>query len=174
VTEKTDIEICRRRLELVSVMLVALVLVALAVTYSLLAPDFIPSATGDSPDATIFISTLIVLYTVFLTVYGAVLPQLTDRKKGRDRWIWLMVGVTLGAVAFDLYRVENSLGDLYAATNHTFTSAKFDDAGYEFVHYWFLGNVLVIVILLITLAWPRRPIDTGTDPGPHQPRKPET
>jgi hypothetical protein len=34
----------------------------------------------------VFISTLIVIYTVFISVHGALLAQVTDAKRKREPW----------------------------------------------------------------------------------------
>ena len=115
------------------------------------------AGTDNPPNATTFISTLIVIYTVFLTVYGAILPQLvdTERKRGHP-WYWFMALLTLVAVGVDLYRIINSLDDLYRTTNLALTPDKIDDASYEFSRYWFLLNVVVLILLLFTLSIQRR------------------
>ena len=109
----------------------------------------------NNPDATVFISTLILIYTVFIAVYGAVIPLILARAN-RDVWKWLIL--TLIAIAFveDLRRIQNSLGDLYATTLKQLTIGKVQDANSEFIHIYFYGNVVVIVIaLLVVCAAPK-------------------
>ena len=113
--------------------------------------------TRANPDATVFISTLILIYTVFLTVYGVILPQLLEKK--RRLWIWLMFSGIVIAVMVDSYRILNSVGDLYLTTIDTFSAKQVDDASNEFV-WWFIGNVCVVAVLLIALPF----LPTENDP----------
>jgi hypothetical protein len=105
------------------------------------------STKGGNPDASVFISTLILIYTVFIAVYGALIPLVLTRAT-RDIWKWLAVGLIGTAFIFDLYRIQNSLGDLYATTLRRLTISKINDANSEFIHFYFYGNVVVIAIVL--------------------------
>jgi hypothetical protein len=111
---------------------------------------------GAGPDATTFISTLVALYAVFLSVYGVLLPLLLDREQRQDRWQRLAFVLIVLAVIADLYRIENSLGDLYQTTGRHLSSGRVDDAGYEFTHVWFVVNLAAILGAVIALALRRR------------------
>jgi hypothetical protein len=154
----------REKKEHILVCSIAVLLAAAGLVDWLVSHNRDSSTTGHNRDATAFISILIVIYTVFLTVYGTILPQLVDPKQARGQWIWFMIVLTVLAVGVDLWRVQNSLGDLFKTTNRTLTPGQLDDASFEFVRYWFYGNVVVIGLLLITLAWrPHRPVDERGD-----------
>ena len=146
------------RLEWAAVPVVAIVLVVGGTIYWLDSHNWVPTATGKPTDATVFISTLIIIYTVFLTICGAILPQMIDTEdKRRHPWVWFMTVLLLGVMVVDLIRIRNSLGDLYATTNRALTPAEAEDAMREFEYYWFYLNVIVIGLLLITLAFlPRK------------------
>jgi hypothetical protein len=104
-------------------------------------------STKGNPDATVFISTLILIYTVFIAVYGALMPLVLARPN-RDTWKWLAVALIGIAVIFDLVRIQNSLGDLYTTTLRGLTLPKINDVNSEFIHFYFYGNVAVIAIAL--------------------------
>jgi uncharacterized membrane protein len=72
----------------------------------------------------VFISTLIVIYTVFISVHGALLAQVTDAKRKREPWEWLILVLMLLAVGVNLWRIQNSVGDLYATTFATFAGRE--------------------------------------------------
>jgi hypothetical protein len=101
---------------------------------------------GTQPDATVFISTLILIYTVFMAVYGALLPIVIAKK--REAWEWLALALMLAAILLNLYRIVNSLGDLYTTTMGQLSPGKIHDASYEFIHYYFSINVVVIAVAL--------------------------
>ena len=101
---------------------------------------------GTQPDASVFISTLILIYTVFLAVYGALLQMFISRERGALEW--LAIVLMLLAILLNLWRIQNSLGDLYTTTMLQLTPDKIHDASYEFIHYYFVINVVVIVIAL--------------------------
>ncbi len=105
----------------------------------------LPSKVG--PDATVFISTLILIYTVFIAVYGALLPLVLTKRRGT--WKGIILALFLVAVAVNLWRIQNSLGDLYATTTKRLTLNEIYDAGYEFVHNYFYSNVVIIGIALL-------------------------
>ena len=101
---------------------------------------------GTQPDASVFISTLILLYTVFMAVYGTLLPIVIARKLGA----WEKRALTLmgSAVLLNLYRIGNSLGDLYTTTMGRLTPGQIHDASYEFIYYYFPINIVAIVVAL--------------------------
>lgn len=105
---------------------------------------------GKQPDATVFISTLILIYTVFMTVYGALLPIVVAKK--REAWEWLALTLMLAAILLNLYRIVNSLGDLYTTTMGQLTPGKIHDASYEFIHYYFSINIVVIAVALFVVS----------------------
>lgn len=119
--------------------------------------------TAIPDDPTIFISTLILIYTVFISVYGLLLPTLTrelhsesersGRKSESSRrpWRWLAQVLIVIAVFVDLWRMENSLNDLYDATIKCLTTGGLADAHVEFIAVWFPANVVVILLTFIVL-----------------------
>jgi uncharacterized membrane protein len=116
---------------------------------------------GTQPDASVFISTLILIYTVFMAVYGTLLPMFIARERGA--WEWLALALMLLAIGVNLWRILNSLGDLYTTSMGRLTANKIHDAGYEFTHYYFFSNVVVIVIALLVISLPRS-ATTGSHP----------
>lgn len=105
---------------------------------------------GTQPDASVFISTLILLYTVFVAAYGTLLPIIVAKE--RDAWGWLALGLMVFAIGLDLYRIANSLGDLYTTTMGHLTPGKIHDTNYEFIHYYFSINVVVIAIAIFVVS----------------------
>jgi hypothetical protein len=101
---------------------------------------------GDQPDASVFISTLILLYTAFVAAYGTLLSILV----AKERHAWELVASVLMvlAIGLDLYRIANSLGDLYTTTMGQLTPGKIHDTSYEFIRYYFSINVAVIAVAL--------------------------
>jgi hypothetical protein len=129
-----------------------LLLVVLAIEVALsLHGDNIARPQGNGPDATVFISTLILIYTVFVTVLGALLAQAAD-KRSRGFLERLILVLMFLAVAVNLWRIQNSVGDLYETTLGNLPADKVDDAAYEFIHYYFYSNVVVIGIALLVLS----------------------
>jgi len=122
---------------------------------------------GTQPDASVFISTLILIYTVFMAVYGALLPMFIARERGA--WEWLAIVLIVLAILLNLWRIQNSLGDLYTTTMRQLTPNKIHDASYEFMHYYFVSNVVVIVIALGVISRPRRTAN-GRHPGSDRPQ----
>jgi hypothetical protein len=118
---------------------------------------------GTQPDASVFISTLILSYTVFMAVYGALLPMFVARERGA--WEWLAIVLMVLAILLNLWRIQNSLGDLYTTTMRQLTPDKIHDASYEFMHYYFVSNVVVIVIALGVISHRRRSTANGKQPG---------
>ena len=127
-------------------------------------------AKGTQPDATVFISTLILIYTVFMAAYGALLPIVVAKK--REAWEWLLLALMLAAILLNLYRIVNSLGDLYTTTMGQLSPGKIHDASYEFIHYYFSINVVVIAVaLFVASPESRRGRQTGRrgSPGDDRP-----
>jgi isoprenylcysteine carboxyl methyltransferase (ICMT) family protein YpbQ len=114
---------------------------------------------GTQPDATVFISTLILIYTVFMAVYGALLPIVIAKK--REAWEWLALALMLVAILLNLYRIVNSLGDLYTTTMGQLTPGEIHDASYEFIHYYFSINVAVIAVALFVVSRRGRAAEGG-------------
>lgn len=98
------------------------------------------------PDATAFISALILTYTVFIAIYGALLPLILATRRGD--WKLLSVVLIVTAVGVNLWRVQNSIGDLYQTTLRKLDADRIHDASYEFVNYYFYSNALIMGILL--------------------------
>jgi len=108
---------------------------------------------GTQPDASVFISTIILIYTVFIAVYGALLPMFIAKKRGALDWLAIVLMVA--AILENLRRIQNSLGDLYRTTVRQLTPNEIHDASYEFMHYYFVINVVVILIALAVISRPR-------------------
>ena len=138
------------------------VLAAALISYNLLNGKNTPPAGGVRPDATVLISTLIAIDIALITVFGVLLPLLNARTRDeRGAWEWAAIVLMAGAVLVDLWRIENSVGDLYATTIGQLTLAKTYDAEYEFLHYYFFSNVAVLLVALwaITRRRPQSPND---------------
>jgi hypothetical protein len=103
-----------------------------------------------------------------MAVYGALLPLFIARERGA--WEWLAIVLMVLAILLNLWRIQNSLGDLYTTTIRQLTPDKIRDASYEFMHYYFVSNVVVIVIALGVIS--RRPRSTanGKHPGSDRPQ----
>jgi hypothetical protein len=104
---------------------------------------------------------------VFIAVYGALMPRLLARPS-RDTLKWLAAALIGTVFIFDLYRIQDSSGDLYTTTLRGLTQPKINDANSEFVHFHFYGNVLVVAIALWIVCMapgldPR--INPGSGPG---------
>lgn len=142
------------------------VLAAALISYNLLNGKSTPPAGGARPDATVLISTLIAIDIALITVYGVLLPLLNTRTRDeRGAWEWAAIVLMVWAVLVDLWRIENSVGDLYATTIGQLTLAKTYDAEYEFLHYYFFSNVAVLMVALwaITRRRPQAPGLPGAD-----------
>lgn len=137
------------------------VLAAALIAYNLVNGKSTPSAGSVRPDATVLISTLIAINIALITVYGVLLPLLNAKKRDeRGAWEWAAIVLMAGAVLVDLWRIQNSVGDLYATTIGQLTLDKTYDAQYEFLHYYFFSNVAVLLVALWAItrrgaAWPR-------------------
>ena len=114
---------------------------------------------GAQPDASVFISTLILLYTVFVAAYGTLLPIVVAKE--RHAWERLALGLMVLAIGLDLYRIANSLGDLYTTTMGQLTPGMIHDTSYEFIHYYFSINVVVIAVALFVVSRRDRTADGG-------------
>jgi hypothetical protein len=142
------------------------ILAAALISYNLLNGKNAPSAGSVRPDATVLISTLIAIDIALITVYGVLLPLLNARTRDqRGPWEWAAIVLMVVAVLVDLWRIENSVGDMYAATIGRLTLAKTYDAEYEFLHYYFFSNVAVLLVALwaITRRGPHAPGLAGAD-----------
>ena len=125
------------------------------------------SKVGNGPDATTLISTLIVIYTFFVAAYGALAAPLIDKgaltwrsvsKSGRTRLRAAALWSMIVGVGLDLIRVFNSTGDLYTTTMRHLDAAKIHDAADEFMRY-FAVNVVILVLALVITCWPEPPED---------------
>jgi hypothetical protein len=94
-----------------------------------------------------------------MTVYGALLPIVIAKK--REAWEWLALTLMLAAILLNLYRIVNSLGDLYTTTMGQLTPGKIHDASYEFIHYYFSINILVIAVALFVVSRRGRATEGG-------------
>jgi hypothetical protein len=79
-------------------------------------------AVGERGLAATFLTTVIAIYAVFLSVYGTLLAPLLDRRPGRDGRIsrhvasWTTIILVVTAILLGLWRVWNAVGDLYTIT----------------------------------------------------------
>jgi hypothetical protein len=94
-----------------------------------------------------------------VAAYGTLLPIVVAKE--RDAWEWLALGLIVLAIGLDLYRIANSLGDLYTTTMGRLTPGKIHDTSYEFIHYYFSINVVVIAIALFVVSRRDRTADGG-------------
>lgn len=123
---------------------------------------------GKSPDATVLISTLVLVYTFFVAAYGALTPFVVG-KGNPFRWDLIKkCGVAFcrvsalvliaAAVALDLVRIANSIGDLYTTTMRHLPPSKVHDAADEFVRYLIINAAILLFALILTF-WPERSAD---------------
>lgn len=117
--------------------------------------------SADQPDATVMISTLVLVYTVFIAAYGSLTPMVVEIQ---DPW-WRSTILTLisSAVVLDLFRILNSTADLYRTTMRHLDPAKIHDAEAEFSRY-FIANALVVGIALWRVSRQRASTDKLIDP----------
>lgn len=121
--------------------------------------------SGQDPDATTLISTLVVVYTFFIAAYGALTPMvvgtgkdaLTSRQASKGMvYLGVSALVLMGlAVVLDLVRIGNSTGDLYSTTMRHLPPNKISDAAGEFTRY-LIANAAVLLFALIIACLPRR------------------
>jgi hypothetical protein len=115
------------------------------------------------PDATVLISTLVLVYTFFVAAYGALAPLVVG-KGNPFRWDLIkkfgvtfcrvsVLGLIAAAVVLDLVRIANSIGDLYTTTMRQLPPPKVHDAADEFVRYLII-NATILVFALIIAFWP--------------------
>lgn len=90
---------------------------------------------------------------------GALLPIVIAKK--REAWEWLALALMLTAILLNLYRIVNSLGDLYTTTMGQLSPGKIHDASYEFIHYYFSINVVVIAVALFVVSRRSRAAEGG-------------
>src|SRR5690349_11477607 len=109
---------------------------------------------GAYPDATVYISTLIVVYAALITVQGLLLPIVLEHKI-HDRWKLVACAASGLAIAADLWRIHNSLHDLYSTTIRALDLDHTYDAGYEF-RWYFYANLVAILVALIALVLGRQ------------------
>lgn len=88
----------------------------------------------------------------------------------RDAWEWLSIVLMVFAIILNFWRIQNSLGDLYTTTMLQLTPDKIRDASYEFMHYYFVINVVVIVIALGVISRRSRSTANGKHPGSDRPQ----
>lgn len=122
---------------------------------------------GKGPDATTLISTLVVVYTFFIAAYGALTPLVVGKRKsltwklikegGVASFRVSVLGLMALAVGLDLFRIGNSVGDLYATTMRYLRPSKVFDAASEFTSYLIL-NSAVLLFALIVACLPERPV----------------
>ena len=107
-------------------------------------------AASAGQDATALIGTLVLVYTFFVAAYGALIPLITALPGGWRHDLALVL--LLLAVELDLYRVINSMGDLYRTTMGNLSDNKIHDAAAEFGRYFVL-NVVILILLFTGIFW---------------------
>jgi hypothetical protein len=133
---------------------------------------FFEGTGKENPDATVLISTLIVVYTFFVAAYGVLAPLVAGEGNPFQRDLIKKPGVAfcrvsaLGLIALaaglDLARIANSIGDLYTTTMRALPPLKVVDAAAEFVRY-LIVNAIILLFALIIGFWP--------DGSPDDPRR---
>lgn len=118
---------------------------------------------GDSRGlAATFLTTVIAIYAVFLSVYGTLIGPLLDRRPDSDsppsrRAAWWTTIILVGlAILIGLWRVWNAVGDLYILTagaglgdgQHGTLDAH--DALEDFRWIWAPVNIAVILVAMRT------------------------
>jgi hypothetical protein len=96
---------------------------------------------------------------VFVAAYGTLLPVVVAKE--RHDWERLALVLMVLAIGLDLYRIANSLGDLYTTTMGQLTPGQIHDTSYEFIHYYFSINVAVIAVALFVVSRRNRTADGG-------------
>jgi hypothetical protein len=124
-------------------------------------------ASRKEPDATVLISTLVLVYTFFGAAYGFLIPLVLGKENIRLRWnlikkgdlalirFWALLLIIL-AIVWDLFRIANSLGDLYATTMGHFPPSEVYDSVAEFMIY-LSANAAVLAFVLIIVSLPSDP-----------------
>jgi hypothetical protein len=69
----------------------------------------------------------------------------------RRPWQCLALALIIIAMGTDLWRIANSLGDLYKSTTKTLDASELADANDEFVRIWFAANVFVFALAFFIL-----------------------
>jgi hypothetical protein len=110
-----------------------------------------------NPDASVMISTFIIIYTSFIAAYAALTAALTTELRGSQLRTWRLASLILmlGAVGLDLWRILNSTGDLLSTTVLKLTPGQAEDAARDFIRYlWVNMGVLVLALLAVCLTLP--------------------
>jgi hypothetical protein len=133
---------------------------------------FFEGTGKEDPDATVLVSTLIVVYTFFVAAYGALTPLVVGKGNPFEWDLIKKLGVAFCrastlvlialAVGLDLARIANSIGDLYTTTMRALPPLKVADAAAEFVRY-LIVNTIILLFALIIGFWP--------DGSPDDPRR---
>jgi hypothetical protein len=63
-------------------------------------------------------------------------PGKPEAVRRRRPWQSLAFVLIITAIGTDLWRIQNSPGDLYAATTKSLKASKLADANDEFLHIW--------------------------------------
>lgn len=108
---------------------------------------------GENPDASVMISTFIIIYTSFIAAYAALTTELRGSQLRSSQLASLIL--MLGAVGLDLWRILNSTGDLLSTTMRGLTRVQAMDAERDFNRYlWVNMGVLVFALLVACLRGP--------------------
>ena len=107
------------------------------------------------PDPSVVIGTIITLYVLFIGGFGSLVGFITGRRVGlflKTMAIALMVS----AAMLDLWRVEDSTGDLYKAATNGLSYRQLGDDVHDFKQY-FLVNVFVVTFAIAVACWRASP-----------------
>lgn len=119
-------------------------------------PELIAPKPGEAenPDASVMISTFIIIYTSFVAAYAALTTELIKGSRVGSLWLAALL-LILGAVGVDLWRIWNSSGDLLATTMRMLIPTGAEDAEIDFKGY-LIVNVAVLLFTLFVICL-RRP-----------------
>src|SRR3954453_9069861 len=110
-------------------------------------------------DATVMISTMVLVYAFFIAAYGTLTPMIVELQ---DSWWRAAVLIFVSfAVVLDLFRILNSTADLYRTTMRQLNAAAVYDVVAEFAGY-FIVNALVVGIALWAVSRQRASADDGS------------
>jgi hypothetical protein len=115
------------------------------------------------PDPSVVIGTFITLYVLFLGAFGTLVGFITGRSVSMGFKTMAIALIVLAALT-DLWRVEDSTGDLYRAATNGLSYRQLSDDVHDFKQYFFV-NAFVVAAAIAVACWPGslRPRPAGTD-----------
>jgi hypothetical protein len=114
-----------------------------------------PAPKGTANDPSIVISTFITLYTFFLTGFVALVGLVTSKEQAREVLKAVAIFSLIEATLMDLWRVSDSMDDLYKAATNGLTYQALYDTIHDFYAY-FVINVFVVVVAVMAACMPAR------------------